>query len=118
MGEGKTSRSEKRELLEYKAQIELVEKEILKANKEIGISDVFREHFPDNRFDSMDFLDLVKSVERVKNAIKLSIVFHAFSRDLNIDHQLSAKAVITATRPLKNESVKEIYSFEVFSSTE
>ena len=37
---------------------------------------------------------------------------------LNIDHQISFKATITACRPLKNVSVEEILSFEVLSSTD
>ena len=41
-----------------------------------------------------------------------------FENDLNIDHQITYKAVITATRPMEDECVKEIYSFEILSSTE
>jgi len=37
---------------------------------------------------------------------------------LNIDHQVTYRAVLTAARPLPGETVKEIYSFEVLSSTE
>ncbi|MDP7196392.1 MAG: PIG-L family deacetylase, partial [SAR202 cluster bacterium] len=38
--------------------------------------------------------------------------------DLNIDHQVTFKAVMAACRPTIDESVKEIYSFEIPSSTE
>ena len=37
---------------------------------------------------------------------------------MNIDHGVTYRAVITAARPLWGETVKEIYSFEVASSTE
>jgi len=37
---------------------------------------------------------------------------------LNIDHQVTFKAVMAACRPAIGESVKEIYSFEIPSSTE
>ena len=35
-----------------------------------------------------------------------------------MDHTVTYRAVMSATRPMKNELVKEIYSFEVLSSTE
>ena len=38
--------------------------------------------------------------------------------DLNIDHAITHRAVLTATRPLSDCPVKEIYTFEIPSSTE
>ena len=38
--------------------------------------------------------------------------------DLNIDHAITHRAVLTATRPLSDCPVKEIYAFEIPSSTE
>ena len=38
--------------------------------------------------------------------------------DLNIDHQKTFEAVTTACRPLKNETVKTIITFEIPSSTD
>ena len=57
-------------------------------------------------------------MEEVKNQIKPGIIFTHYSDDLNIDHRITYKAVITAARPLPGETVKEIYAFEVLSSTE
>lgn len=64
------------------------------------------------------FLEIVKVIEKVKNELQPDIVFTHYGNDLNIDHQITYKAVLTATRPMKDECVKEIYSFEVLSSTE
>ena len=113
LGEGKTSRDEMKE-----NEIVLLKEEISKANKLIGIKKVFIESLPDNRFDSVDLLDIIKIINKVKEEIKPDIVFTHFENDLNIDHQITYKAVITATRPMENECVKEIYAFEVLSSTE
>ena len=63
-------------------------------------------------------MDIVKVIEKIKNQTKPEVIFTHYEKDLNIDHQITYKAVITATRPLKGESVKEIYSFEISSSTE
>ncbi|MBD3799582.1 MAG: PIG-L family deacetylase [Epsilonproteobacteria bacterium] len=118
LGEGKTSRDEQRMVENKKDEIEVLNIEIKKANDTIGIKKVFVEAFPDNRFDSVDLLDIIKVISRVKMEVKPDIIFTHYEHDLNIDHQITYKAVITATRPMEDESVKEIYSFEILSSTE
>ena len=114
LGEGKTSR----DIKNHKIDRITFNKEIQKANYTIGVKKVFIENFPDNRFDSVDLLDIIKVITKVKNKINPDIIFTHYEKDLNIDHQITYKAVITATRPMKNESAKEIYSFEILSSTE
>jgi len=118
LGEGKTSRDEERVVENKKEEIELLNTEIQKANDMIGIKKVFVESFADNRFDSVDLLDIVKAILKLKEEIKPDIIFTHYENDLNIDHQITYKAVITATRPMEDECVKEIYSFEILSSTE
>ena len=95
-----------------------MKKQIHKANKAIGVKDVFIHDFLDNRFDAVALLDIVKVIEDIKEKIKPHIIFTHYEKDLNIDHRITYQAVITATRPLPDETVKEIYSFEVLSSTE
>ena len=118
LGEGKTSRDEQRVIENKKNEIEVLNAEIQKANDTIGIKKVFVESFADNRFDSVDLLDIIKVISKVKEEVKPDIIFTHYEHDLNIDHQLTYKAVITATRPMEDECVKEIYSFEILSSTE
>ena len=118
LGEGKTSRDEKRVVENKKDEIEILNSEIKRANDTIGIKKTFIYNFADNRFDSVDLLDIVKVISKVKEEIKPDIIFTHYENDLNIDHTITYKAVLTATRPMKNECVKEIYSFEILSSTE
>jgi LmbE family N-acetylglucosaminyl deacetylase len=118
LGEGKTSRDERRSVENKKAELNILNREIEKANSVINIKKTFIENFPDNRFDSVDLLDIVKAILKVKEEIKPDIIFTHYENDLNIDHQITYQAVVTATRPMEDESVKEIYSFEVLSSTE
>ena len=117
LGEGQTSRFKNREL----ANVDLVNelhKDTLKAAKVIGFKDVFFESIADNRFDSVDLLDVVKCVEKHVENLKPDIIYTHHGGDLNIDHQITHKAVLTATRPIGDYSVKEIYAFETVSSTE
>ena len=46
------------------------------------------------------------------------MVFTHHDEDLNIDHRIAHQAVLTATRPMPGACVREIYAFEVLSSTE
>ena len=112
LSQGKTSRGEGDE------EINILKQEIKKANETIGIKEVFLADFPDNSFDSIPLLNIVKKVEEIKKKIKPTIIFTHYENDLNIDHRLTYQAVITATRPMEDECVKEIYSFEILSSTE
>ncbi len=73
---------------------------------------------PDNRFDSVPLLDIVKIVEKEKAAFGPEVVLTHHAGDVNVDHQLTCRAVVTATRPLEGERVRTLLSFETPSSTE
>lgn len=118
LGEGITSRDDIRDRQKRESEISDLKRQTEKANKILGVKKVFYHDFPDNRFDTVPLLDIVKVIEKIKNNIKPEIIFTHYEKDLNIDHQITYKAVITATRPLEEETVKEIYSFEILSSTE
>jgi LmbE family N-acetylglucosaminyl deacetylase len=74
--------------------------------------------FPDNRLDAVPLLDLVQKLEALIERIKPSIVYTHHAGDLNVDHRMTQAAVLTACRPLPGSTVREIYAFEVLSSTE
>lgn len=118
LGEGITSRDDTRQREKREAEIARLKQQIHEANHIIGVKEVFSFDFPDNRFDTVPLLDIVKVIEKVKEKVSPHILFTHFENDLNIDHQIVYRAVMTASRPLPGETVKEIYSFEVLSSTE
>lgn len=88
------------------------------ALKILGIDDVRQEAFPDNQLDSVVLLEIVKTIENVIKDVEPNIVYTHFAHDLNVDHQITHRAVLTACRPQVGSSVKKILSFEVLSSTE
>lgn len=118
LGEGIAARYKEKDVDKLKKEIKELKKQALRANRILGARDVFIYNFPDNRFDTVPFLDIVKVIEEAKQKVRPNIIFTHYEKDLNIDHQIVYRAVITATRPLCNEGVKQIYSFEVPSSTE
>ena len=73
---------------------------------------------PDNAFDTVPFLRIVKIVERVLDLHRPSTVYTNCPSDLNIDHQLTAKAVMTAVRPGGAYSVDQLFYVETPASTD
>lgn len=88
-----------------------------KACQILGISGITKMDFPDNRLDSCELLDLVKAIERCLEKVQPEIIYTHCNCDLNIDHRLVHQAVLTACRPLPTSTVREIYGFEILSST-
>jgi len=88
------------------------------ACKILGFQWVDRFDFPDNKMDSCSMLDIVKSIEEIKERFNPSLVYTHSRSDLNIDHRVVVSAVLTAFRPLPNECCKELRLFEVPSSTD
>jgi LmbE family N-acetylglucosaminyl deacetylase len=74
--------------------------------------------FPDNRLDQLDLLDITQAIERVIAAVGPTTVYTHHAGDLNIDHVICHRAVLTACRPLSGQKVRRIYAMEVPSSTE
>jgi LmbE family N-acetylglucosaminyl deacetylase len=118
LGEGVTSRDKNRERKSREDEINALKQSMLNANRIIGIEKVFSFDFPDNRFDTVPLLDIIKVIEDIKKDFKPNIIFTHFANDMNIDHVITNRAVLTATRPLNEETVREAYAFEILSSTE
>ena len=87
------------------------------ACQKVGAS-VTLHDFPDNSFDTVQLLDIVQKVESEIERTQPTTVYTHHQGDLNVDHELTARAVLTATRPLKDSVVDRVYSFETLSATE
>jgi len=89
-----------------------------KAVDVLGVASMKNLNFPDNKMDSVPLLDVTQRLEKVIAELQPAIIYTHHIGDLNIDHQVTHKAVMTACRPQPDFCVKEIYAFEVLSSTE
>lgn len=89
-----------------------------KAKKIIGAKKLFFLDFKDNQLDAYPLLKIIKPIEKLIFKIKPDTIYTHFEDDLNIDHQIVNKAVITICRPQKSNSIKELFFFEIPSSTE
>ena len=88
------------------------------AARTLGAKDPFMYNLPDNRFDTVPLLEVVKIVEEVIERVRPVVIYAHHGGDLNIDHATVFRATLTATRPLADSCVKELYAFEVPSATE
>ena len=118
LGEGITSRSDKRDPKKWTEELKRHRENIEEARKSIGYESVGIYDFPDNRFDTVALLDIIKVIEKEKEIFKPEIIFTHHGGDVNIDHQRTFEAVITATRPMVDEKVHTVITFETPSGTE
>lgn len=118
LGEGITSRSDFRDPVYWEQALKTHRDNIYDAQKAIGYHTVGIYDFPDNRFDSVALLDIVKVIEKEKSDFNPDAIFTHHGGDVNIDHQRTFEAVITCCRPMEHEQVKTIITFETMSGTE
>jgi LmbE family N-acetylglucosaminyl deacetylase len=84
----------------------------------LGARDLFLFGLPDNRFDTVPLLDVVKIVEDLVARLKPEVVYTQHGGDLNIDHAVLYRATLTATRPTAGGPVRSVLAYEVASSSE
>lgn len=117
LGEGWSSRCAHREDADPLLMKELTDTS-QKAAAVLGAQCVLHGGLPDNRFDTVALLDVVKLIENLIVAAEPEHIYTHHGGDLNIDHVVTHRAVLTATRPTGRRVVKTLYAFEVPSATE
>jgi LmbE family N-acetylglucosaminyl deacetylase len=117
LGEGATSRSpDERQVNERR--LACLHDEAQQAASVLGTSDLRLLQLPDNRFDTVPLLHVVQLLEPIVDEIAPEVVYCQHGGDLNVDHQVTFRAALTATRPVPGSPVKSVLSFEVNSSSE
>jgi LmbE family N-acetylglucosaminyl deacetylase len=117
LGEGITSRHAQRDAADAD-QLAQLHRQAHAAAANVGVKQVHLHQLPDNRLDTVPLLEVVKLVEDLVDRIQPEVIYTHHAGDLNVDHGVIHRAVLTATRPMAGQPVREIYAFEVPSSTE
>jgi LmbE family N-acetylglucosaminyl deacetylase len=117
LGEGITSRHVKREEAN-KELVTTLHAHSHRVKELLGAKNLLIFNLPDNRFDTIPLLEVVKIIESLIESLKPEILYTHHAGDLNIDHVVTHRAVLTATRPTAGCPVKALYAYEVPSSTE
>jgi LmbE family N-acetylglucosaminyl deacetylase len=122
LGEGITSRFVSRETALHSknacADLDGLGNAIRQAAAILGARDSRCYGLPDNRFDSVDLLEVVKIVEGLKSEYEPSLVLTHHAGDMNVDHGIVANAVLTAFRSLPGERSCVLLAGETLSSTD
>lgn len=118
LGEGITSRSDVRDVAKWESELATHRQNIKNAQAAIGYHSVSIYDFADNRFDTVALLDIIKVIEKEKAAFNPEVIFTHHGGDVNVDHQRTFEAVVTACRPMQHEKVKTLITFETPSGTE
>lgn len=100
------------EILDRKKQ------EAKEANLLLGVKEVHFGQLSDMRLDTIAHIEVNAVIEKVVNNIQPDKVYTHFWGDVNLDHQCVYKSTLVAVRPTPQQSVKELYCYNVPSSTE
>lgn len=117
LGEGITSRYDQRNQADKNA-VESLKNCSQQVADLLGAKKLFMFDLPDNRFDTIPLLGVIKIIEGLIEKVKPETVYTHHGGDLNIDHSIVHRATLTASRPVPGNIVKKIYAYEVPSSTE
>lgn len=89
-----------------------------RALNELGVDQRFQFGFPDNRFDTVALLDIIKCIEDVIETVRPKTLFTQHGGDLNIDHSLCFRATLTAARSTPDSTIQEVLTYQVPSATD
>jgi LmbE family N-acetylglucosaminyl deacetylase len=117
LGEGMTSRHADRADADV-GRLTALHRQAHAAAAKVGVKNLLLHSLPDNRLDTVPLLDVIKIIEGLVDRVEPEVIYTHHGGDLNIDHRVIHRAVLTATRPIAGSPVREIYAFEVASSTE
>jgi LmbE family N-acetylglucosaminyl deacetylase len=84
----------------------------------LGAREVNLAGLPDQKMDTVPLLDITQTIEREIARVRPETIFTQHGGDLNMDHVITFRATLTATRPMPGGIVKRVYSYEIPSSTE
>tara|TARA_A100001035_G_C27786462_1_gene504679 strand:+ start:5472 stop:6152 length:681 start_codon:yes stop_codon:yes gene_type:complete len=90
----------------------------IEASKILGFKWFEQFQFTDNQLDRYSIIEIIKTIEIVKEKLQPKLVYTHSSSDLNIDHKILSSATLTAFRPQPEEVCREIRLFEVSSATD
>ena len=107
-----------------KEEIEKLKKQIhneaKKANKFLGVKKIFYFGLPDAKLDTLAHADINHCIEKCITEVKPDIVYTHYPDDTSLDHQITAKSTLVATRPtigtdksFKKSGISKILFYEI-----
>lgn len=92
--------------------------EIEKVKKCYGIKNIYKLDFLTTKLHNVDFSELIESISKVILDTKPEIIYMNNRTDIHTDHQVAAKAIMSATKSFRYPFIKKILMYECISETE
>jgi len=103
----------------YPAQMmATLEADARRAAAVIGFASLHLLGLPDQRLDTLPFIELTQLLEAQLDRLAPTVVYTHFPGDVNADHAAVARAAWTACRPYARPALRRFAVFETPSSTE
>lgn len=118
VGEGSSCRYLENEVSEISVAIKKREDSARNAMQYLGVSSTEFYDFPCGKFDQVPIIEINRLIESAIKRFSPDTVFTHSQYDANNDHRLVYSASIMATRPLAENRVLRLFSYEVLSSSE
>jgi LmbE family N-acetylglucosaminyl deacetylase len=101
---------------EFRDQTRLRMEGSKKALSYLGVKDIIYDERLCGQFEQLPIISITKRIEWFLEKFKPNILLTHSPNEVNIDHQITYKAVEIATRPTRNWLPDEIYTFEIVCS--
>lgn len=95
-----------------------VRQEALNAHKHLGVAGTRFLNFPAPDLDLISIAEISRAISTVIEELHISILYLPHHGDIHNDHKVVFKAGLVAARPVKENTIKRIYSYETLSETE
>jgi LmbE family N-acetylglucosaminyl deacetylase len=99
-------------------KVDEIYKQQKKSYEILGIPSYVIKRYTDQQLDRLPFRQLIHDIQELILEWKPEIVITHSGNDLNRDHRLVSEATLVACRPKPHSSVKEVWEYEVPSSTD
>ncbi|HOW43061.1 MAG TPA: PIG-L family deacetylase [Candidatus Omnitrophota bacterium] len=94
------------------------QRQIRQVAKAYGFRQVHMLDLPTTRLDCVARGELVKCVSGVVQKIRPDILYVPFINDVHSDHEITLKAVLSATKSFRLLSLRQVLAYEALSETE
>ena len=92
---------------QIKKEIEIRERNAKQALKSLGIKHYEFTNFPCGRLDTVPIIEINKKIENQVSSFRPNIIYTHHHNDLNLDHSIVNRAVLTACRPYPKQTVEK-----------
>ena len=106
---------------QYKDQPHLIEEkknQAYEANSILGVKEVIFGDLPDMKLDTVEHVEINAVIEKAIRDLEPDVVYTHFYGDVNKDHRCVFESTMVAVRPIHSQCVREVYCYQVPSSTE